>query len=123
MSENFNLDSYLSQYTNEGLLQRLQFIAEQSPELRKECYERILTELKNRAASLGITNTNLYETISNKLGVAVDHAWIEQINRRANQRLENLQAMTDWKALTSQSSGSRETIMVKIIIILPIEFF
>jgi len=101
----FNLDNYIAQYTDEGKIQRLLFVAKHAPQLTNECHRRITEELKNRAARLGVTNTSLYKELKEKLQEPFDVSWLEITERRANQRQDQLQNSIN----TLKSSSNRES--------------
>jgi len=82
-----DVESYISNYTGVTRLKRLAFIAANSPTLKAEALRIALDEVKRT------TNTQLYLEIVQLCDAAVrDDAWVETVDRKAQQTLEKLEA-------------------------------
>lgn len=98
-NKEFDLESYIANYTGHTKIDRLVFIAEHSKQLELEAYKAALDELKKT------TNTAAYkrvaDTVGDRLGPAyrTDQAWIDNVDKRAAQQTEKLeQDLSGYKA-------------------------
>ncbi len=89
--KDFDLDTYLSNYSGHTKILRAIFVAEHAKDLEAEAYRVALDELKKTQ------NMALYRDVadkaSDKLGPAYakDQAWIESVDKKALQQLERLE--------------------------------
>jgi len=98
-NKEFDLESYISNYSGHTKVDRLVFIAEHSKQLELEAYKVALDELKKT------TNTALYKVVADKVGdrlgpaYRTDQAWIDSVDKRSAQQMEKLeQDLTGYKA-------------------------
>jgi COP9 signalosome complex subunit 1 len=90
-SKEFDLESYISNYTGHTKIDRLVFVAEHCKELELDAYRMAIDELKRT------TNTILYKQITEKVGdrlgpaYRTDQAWIDSVDKKAQQQLERLE--------------------------------
>jgi len=85
-SKEFDLESYISNYSSHTRIDRLIFIAEHCKELEQEAYKMAVDDLKKT------TNTSLYKQVSEKIpGGKVDQSWIDNVDKKAQQSLERLE--------------------------------
>jgi len=87
---NFDLEAYLSNYAGVTRVKRLAFISSVSPSLKKDALAMAAAEVKRTS------NTGLYlelVTLSGEDGgLGRDDAWVEQVDRKAQQRLDKLES-------------------------------
>ena len=86
-----DLDTYLSNYTGVTRIKRLAFIASVSPTHRADALRMAVSEVKRT------TNTGLLHELVSLSGagdeaIPRDDAWIEQVDRKASQKLDKLEA-------------------------------
>ncbi|KAI8617778.1 26S proteasome subunit RPN7-domain-containing protein [Chytriomyces sp. MP71] len=89
----FEIETYLSQYTGHTRIQRLEFISEASPSLAREALTLALAEVK--ATTLNTTKHNaIVLRLNADLGASVKHdqVWVEDTARLARFRLDKLDA-------------------------------
>ncbi|KAI8611297.1 hypothetical protein BC830DRAFT_667959 [Chytriomyces sp. MP71] len=89
----FELETYLSQYTGHTRILRLEFISEACPSLAREALTLALAEVK--AATLNTTKHNaIVLRLNADLGASVKHdqVWVEDAARLARSRLDKLDA-------------------------------
>lgn len=98
-SKEFDLESYISNYSGHTKIDRLVFIAEHNKLLELEAYKAAIDELKKT------TNTAQYKVVADKVGdrlgpaYRTDQAWIDGVDKRAAQQLEKLeQDLSGYKA-------------------------
>jgi len=85
-----DLEAYLSNYTGITRIRRLAFIASTSPAYKKDALAIAVAEVKRTS------NTALYlELVANSGddgGMPRDDAWVEQVDRKSQQRLDKLES-------------------------------
>jgi COP9 signalosome complex subunit 1 len=106
--EGFDVDTYASKYSGRNKIDRLLFVAEGSPCVRKHALSTLLRVLKDSI------NMSLYSQIAEKLSaispesVTLDRMHMEQVKRSCMQRQERLeQELNSYK-----SSMIKESIRV-----------
>ncbi len=89
--KDFDLDTYLSNYSGHTKILRAIFIAEHAKDLEAEAYRVALDELKKTQ------NTVLYKEIADKANdkigpaFARDQSWMDSVDKKAQQQLERLE--------------------------------
>lgn len=85
----FDLEQYISNYTGLTKIKRLLFVADNSPDLRKEAARLAIQELKKGK------NTQLYKEVVEKYGNDVGHVfdgnWVATVDQEAQKELEKLE--------------------------------
>jgi len=88
-SPNFELESYISNYSGRTKALRLKFIAERCPTLQLDAFRMLLQEVKSGQ------NTILYrevqELIGDKLGNVFDPQWVESTQAQNDKQVDKLE--------------------------------
>jgi len=87
--EDFDLESYINNYSGHTKIARLIFIAEHCKALEKDAYRMAIDELKKTM------NTSLYrslqERVGERLGFPLDTQWVESTDKKAAAQQERLE--------------------------------
>eukprot|EP01111_Echinosteliopsis_oligospora_P002599 TRINITY_DN138_c0_g1_i2.p1 TRINITY_DN138_c0_g1~~TRINITY_DN138_c0_g1_i2.p1 ORF type:complete len:494 (-),score=153.65 TRINITY_DN138_c0_g1_i2:105-1424(-) len=92
VNKEFDLESYISNYSGHTKIARLVFIAEHNKNVELDAYRMAIDTLKSTTY-----NTGLYKTVAERVGdrlgpsYKLDQAWIDSTDKKAVQQLERLE--------------------------------